>query len=282
LKTSFKSTAQSFWNTRQRHAAPGAVTGYLLDESPPSIGRHRFEGEWRQLMAWLGRYPIRRQACLDVGCGTGLWMKALAAEFETVEGWDYAPAMVKASRGTLKAAGIKNARAFVGEVTKRRGTHVFDMIFVGGVIMYTPEAELMPLLKSLRRLLKPGGLLVLRESTIEGKTWVRSGMPLRPGLLATAKQKQLQDYVAVYRSRRDLAKKLELAGFTVKATKRNLSYTFTDLTEDWLRRLNAGPASADAWARLLHGLRWVLLYPEFLVRKRQLRNDWFLSTWMER
>jgi len=279
--------ARAFWQARQERAADGALTGYLLDESPPSIGRHRFEGEWGQALAWLRQRGVGRGACLDVGCGTGAWLRALAPEFEKVEGWDYAPAMIKASRRTLQRAGVRHARLRVGQVTQRHGRAVFDFIFVGGVLMYTPEPALAPLLKSLARLLKPGGLLLLRESTVRGETWLREGLALRPGVLGAGPG---LDYVAVYRSRQALGTALEGAGLTLEKSRPNRHYKLSDLSEDWLRRFDAlsggrvsrDPALAERVAAWIFKARFLLCYPEYFVRQTlglapwKIQNHWFL------
>lgn len=278
--------ARAFWQERQKRAIPGALTGYLLDESPSGIGERRFRGEWAQVQPWLA--AAGRGRCLDVGCGTGVWLRALAGRFDQVEGWDYAPAMVAASRRTLKEAGLRNATLFCGQITRRKGAAVFDVIFVGGVLMYTPEPALGPLLKSLARLLKPGGLLLLRESTTAGPTWRREGLALRPGLLASAAADL--DYVAVYRSQAVLRAALAKAGLSVRRIEANSHYKFSDLTEDWLRRwealtgggLGGDPARAERLAAWIYHLRVFLFYPEYFVRHTfglwpwKLQNDWFL------
>lgn len=277
----FSQRARRFWQQRQRHAAQAGYSGYLLDESPESLGRHRFEGEWSQLSAWLAVHGTGRERCLDLGCGTGLWLQALAGEFGQVEGWDYAPAMAQAARRRLKAAGIANAKVQAGDIGRRPGKAAFDLIFVGGVVMYTPDAQLQPLLKALKRLLKPGGTLVLRETTLQGATWRREGLPLRPGLLAGAAPKL--DYVAVYRSHASLLAQLAKAGFAVQEQRLNRHYKLSDLTEDWLRRLNAlslgflrrHPAALNTAAELLYRLRHLLLYPEYFLRHWRLQNRWF-------
>src|SRR5437764_152586 len=89
----FARRAKAFWNERQKRAGLGGPSGYLLDESPACIGRHRFEGEWAELKAVLDDDRVARGSCLDVGCGSGLWLEALAGEFKRAEGWDYAPSM---------------------------------------------------------------------------------------------------------------------------------------------------------------------------------------------
>jgi SAM-dependent methyltransferase len=300
-KDAWTQRALAFWDQRQRRARPGVFTGYLQDESPACIGQRRFDGEWAQVQGWLAPFgkpsaklrPGLRAGsrCLDVGCGTGAWLKALAGEFERVEGWDYAPAMVQASRRTLKAAGIRGAVLKCGQITERPGRGLFDLIFVGGVLMYTPDRALGPLLKAVARLLKPGGLLVLRESTCKGEAWIREGEPLRPGLLAGAGPTTAVDYVAVYRSPAELKARLQAAGLRVEAIRPNLNYKLSDMTEDWLRRLNRvlggrlgrNRALAESVADWIYRCRALLLYPEYFVRHTlglrpwKLENHWFLA-----
>jgi SAM-dependent methyltransferase len=269
---------RDFWEQRQRQAPPGALTGYLLDESPPSIGEARFEGEWRQVQGWLRRVP--GGACLDLGCGTGVWLRALAPRFGRLEGWDLAPAMLRASRATLKAAGVRHVTLHCGDIRGRRGRACFDLVFVGGVLMYTPEAALKPLLKALRRLLKPGGLLILRESTLREGFEQREGLPLRPGAAAAPGSGQRPaDYVAVYRSAAALQAALEAAGLRLLEQQPNHHYKRSELCEDWLWRLglNGDPARAERWARRILRWRWLLLDPQLHLRRWRLENRWFLA-----
>ena len=279
----FTRRAQAFWNERQKRAGAGGPSGYLLDESPPCIGRHRFEGEWAELMAVLKRSSVERGSCLDVGCGSGLWLQALAGEFGRAEGWDYAPAMAKAARARLKQAGVANASVHTGSAAARQGKALFDFIFVGGVLMYAPDRELRVLLAALKRLLKPQGLLLLRESVIGGETWLREGLALRPGLLAGA-GKRPADYVAIYRSPETLRAGLRAAGLEALRDWPNRHYKLSDLTEDWLRRLDRlsggrlgkSPQLAGLAAEGLFRARHLILYPEYFFRKWKLQNRWFL------
>ncbi len=294
--------AKAFWEARQNRSGPGRLTGYLLDESPPSIGRHRFEGEWGRVKRWLQVRVPQRQRCLDVGCGTGVWLSRFAGEFGSVEGWDFSPAMARACRGTIRSGGIGNAKVFCGQVSERKGSSVFDFIFVGGVLMYTPDPELELLLGALARLLKPGGLLLLRETTCRDGLWMREGSPLRPGLLAGPGHADGPDYVAVYREKRRLCARLEAAGLRVAEVLPNRHYKLSDLVEDRLRsldrlsgaRLKGDAARAEMAAEWIQRTRLLSLYPEYFVRQVlgwrpwRLENDWFLcdrrtsSTWNER
>lgn len=252
------------------------------------MGMKRFQGEWQRLKSMLDSWKGTRLRCLDLGCGNGIWLQALSREFEHVEGWDYAPEMLRASRRRLKAAGVNSATLRCGQITARAGKAVFDYIFVGGVLMYTPDKALGPLLESLVRLLKPGGRIVLRETTVRGETWMRQGKPLRKGLLAGPESPDL-DYVAIYRSRAELQRRLQEAGFTILTSATNVHYKLSDLCENWLHRLNfiscgslgRSPILAGRAAALIYALRYALLYPEYWIRQIlglmpwPLENRWF-------
>lgn len=278
----FEARARAFWEARQKAAPSAGFSGYLLDESPPGIGQRRFAGEWADVQSLLPT-DLGRAQCLDLGCGTGLWAQALAGCFAQVEAWDYAPAMARAARLRLRQAGLRNARVRSGRIETRPGRAVFDLIFVGGVLMYCPEASLPRLLRSLRRLLKPGGSLVLRESCSRDQGWVREGRALRPGLLARTEGPDA-DYVAVYRSAGALRTALQSAGFCVQRERSNRHYKFSDLTEDWLRRfdrlsggrLKRNAAASEKAAACIHALRWALLCPEYALRRWPLMNRWFV------
>lgn len=262
---SFQQRAQTFWQSRQQAAGDPGYSGYLLDESPAFLGQRRFEGEWSDFVA----LSPKGRACLDLGCGTGLWLPALARRFERVEGWDYAPSMVAAARRRLKGLGLANARVRLGDIRQRQGRALFDCIFVGGVIMYTHPAELPSLLAALKRLLKPGGRLILRESTRPEGDLIREGQALRPGLLA--KRKAPEDYVAIYRSPQSLRAALALAGFSILKEAPNRHYHFSELMEEQLRRLPLSPPQLWAW-------RWLTLWPLYLLRRPPLRNRWFVCS----
>ena len=76
-----------FWNTTRKQAEEDQQSGYLQDEWPTALGMHRFGAEWALLTRWLDQHDVARGACLDVGCGVGLWLEHLAGVFERADGW---------------------------------------------------------------------------------------------------------------------------------------------------------------------------------------------------
>jgi len=100
-------------------------------------------------------------AALEVGCGTGEMLCALIKRNFKVVGVDLAPGMIEASRARVaERCEGKAADLVVGDVENlgfRDGA--FDLIVAGGVIEYLESDE--KVLHHFRRLLKPGGIVVL-------------------------------------------------------------------------------------------------------------------------
>ena len=97
---------------------------------------------------------------LDVGCGTGFHSIELAKRGYEVVGVDLSPEMVKIARS--KAKGFPNVSFLQADATRLEFAEEFDAaIAMYGVISYfVSDAELLSLLRSVRRALKPGSVFV--------------------------------------------------------------------------------------------------------------------------
>ena len=272
---------EAFWDGARGRAAADQQTGYLTDAWPREVGARRFAGELAAVDRMLARHRVRRGRCLDVGCGTGVWLEALARRFERAEGIDLSAAMVASAAAYLAARGVTNAsvtRTGVGELA---ADAAYDLIFVGGVLMYVDDADVAAVIARLRACLAPGGVMILRESTYVGRTWYRD-RPMSRGLLPAGAVQP--PYRAIYRPLGWYRAALAGAGFEVVATRVNTSYLLAEVTEAELLaldRLSRGAlrrdrARAEAAARWLHRLRPLTLWPALLARPL-LRFAWRLA-----
>ncbi|HXM54638.1 MAG TPA: class I SAM-dependent methyltransferase [Candidatus Dormibacteraeota bacterium] len=100
---------------------------------------------------------------LDVGCGTGLLTRTLAARCEHVTGIDLSPNMVEEAR--RRSADVANVEYVLGDVMAAPlDAGGFECVASSAVLHHLPLA---PVLERLRDLLRPGGVLLvldLRES----------------------------------------------------------------------------------------------------------------------
>lgn len=114
---------------------------------------------------------------LEVAAGTGLVTMAIAPVVGELFATDYADAMVRQLEARVRAAGLANARCEQADVHDLGfETGSFDAVFAANVLHLVPDLE--GALSSLRRVLKPGGVLVaptyLHEQTLAASVLSRA------------------------------------------------------------------------------------------------------------
>jgi len=101
-----------------------------------------------------------KQRALEVAAGTGLITTAIAPLVSELVATDYAEAMVKQLEARVRDAGLSNVTCEQADLYELRfEDSTFDAVFAANVIHLVPELD--RALASLRRVLKPGGLLVV-------------------------------------------------------------------------------------------------------------------------
>jgi 2-polyprenyl-3-methyl-5-hydroxy-6-metoxy-1,4-benzoquinol methylase len=96
---------------------------------------------------------------LDIGCGSGglvYWLQQLG--YLHVEGVDVSASQVAEAH----RAGITSVREEDLHVALAREEHAFDLITAIDVFEHIPKAELIPMLRGVRRALRPGGRLLVQ------------------------------------------------------------------------------------------------------------------------
>lgn len=277
-----------FWNQERKKAEEEQQTGYLQDEWPAALGHNRLAGEWARVSRWLEEHDVPRGACLDVGCGSGVWLERLAPRFEKAHGIDLSSAMVESARAHLARAGVGNATVECQGAMELPDDAQYDLIFVGGVLMYLNDDVVGEMLAKLRRMLTPRGLLILRESTSFPKPWYRD-TPLSPGLFADRSQPRAP-YFAIYRNPSTYRQLAAEHGLTVVRSQPNQDYKVADITESTLRawnwlvggKLARDRQRAERAAQRIHKLRHLLLLPRYWVTRAvaarlwKINNHWYL------
>lgn len=115
---------------------------------------------------------------LDVGCGTGPMIELLAREYPDIRltGLDLTPKMIE----TAQAKGIPNARFLVGDSENLPfEANSFDAVICANSFHHYPNPQ--AFFDGVRRVLRPGGRLVLRDYTsLDWVVWLMNHveMPL--------------------------------------------------------------------------------------------------------
>jgi ubiquinone/menaquinone biosynthesis C-methylase UbiE len=109
---------------------------------------------------------------LDAGCGPGSITAGLAARVapgETV-GIDFAPAVVQQAAATLAEAGPEATRMLAADATRLPfADAVFDAVFAHTLLEHVADG--FAVLRELRRVLRPGGLIGLRDCDWDSAIW---------------------------------------------------------------------------------------------------------------
>jgi len=163
-------------------AKPSPLGPYMMDGFgfPAGAGRYRFRSETKIIQGLIGGRDTGG-AVLDLGSGMGHWAEFFAGRFARVVAVEGSDVFHEA----LAARAKTNARitAVHGNVLEFESNEQFDLIFLGGLLMYLNDKDVIRLLQRLLPLLRPGGIVLCREST------VREGKETREG-----------EYQATYRS----------------------------------------------------------------------------------
>jgi ubiquinone/menaquinone biosynthesis C-methylase UbiE len=108
----------------------------------------------------LGREPVGR--LLDIACGPGILVAALAPHAAEVVGLDLTPAMLAKARERCRAQGIANVSLVEGDATRMSfpDGH-FDVVVTRLAIHHFPDPS--AVLKEARRVLRRDGRLVLAD-----------------------------------------------------------------------------------------------------------------------
>ena len=144
---------------RVRH---GDIVLHYADRALCAVSRVLFQA----LIAAAGVQPGQR--VLDVGCGTGYFARLLAQAVDPeglVEGIDPSPEMI--TYASRKGGRARNCHFQVGtaESLDFPAEH-FDVVVSSLVMHHLPEDLQVPALREMRRLLRPGGKLLVAEAQI--------------------------------------------------------------------------------------------------------------------
>ena len=241
---------------------------YLMDDFgfPESAGDFRFKAE-SLIVRYLLRGIEHNGTVLDLGSGVGYWAEEFARSFSqvvAVEGSSILyPALEK------RCAGCSNVRTIHGNVLSFESDGQYSLVFLGGLLMYLDENDVIDLLKKLIPSLGPDGIILCRESTVRGETVTRSG-----------------DYPVVYRSVENYKRIFKQCGLTLGHVERNEPYVLMqmgcELIKKWKETVPEPFQALQIVGRLTYwGLRlsapWIRRLPKLLgMPFPSLENHFFV------
>ena len=257
-------TVSRYWD----RAGPSILGPYMMDGFgfPPAAGRFRFRGEC-QIVEQLIDRADPQGSVLDLGSGIGCWTEYFAQRFARV-------VAVEASRPLFEAMEqrcrpLVNVEMIHGDVMLFQPENQYEVIFLGGMLMYLNEEDVISLLGKLIPSLQPGGIVLCRETTVRQGTTTRQG-----------------DYQAVYRSVADYERIFADSELSVLNVQVNIPYVLMqmgcELVKKWKALVPAPLQCLPVAGRLVYwGLRlgnpWITRFPTALgVAYPELTNHFFV------
>lgn len=183
---------------------------------PVGAGTYRFHGEVRIVRRLLGSID-HKGSVLDLGSGVGYWAEEFARDFSHVDAIEGSQTLYLALK--KRCAPHSNIRTIHGDVLSFEPDGLQSLIFLGGLLMYLDEFDVVALLKKLAPRLTPGGIILCRESTAWGKTVTLTG-----------------DYSVVYRSVSDYRRIFKQCGMTLNHVERNEPYVLMQMGCDLIKK----------------------------------------------
>ncbi len=123
-----------------------------------------------RIVRLLPRMPISPgDAVVDIGCGDAQLAELLEGRVARYCGIDFSPDFIELGRRRVAERGLTGVELFCGSVAElaERRPAAFQVAFALDVSEHVPDDEWLEVLRSVRRLLAPGGRLVLHTPNEE-------------------------------------------------------------------------------------------------------------------
>ena len=220
-------TVSRYWS----EAKPSIMGPYMMDGFgfPASAGSYRFDAECEIVERLVRSAGIDSNgAVLDLGSGIGFWAEYFARRFGRVVAVEASVPLYEAM--VARCSQYANATLVNDDVLGFEPEDRYSMIFLGGMLMYLNENDVIALFESLTPFLEPGGIVLCRESTVRSGTLTRQG-----------------DYQVVYRSVQTLSSLISKCGLSVGHVEINMPYILMQMGCEFIKKWKAivpGPLQA--------------------------------------
>lgn len=260
------SVVNRYW----KKVKPSIMGPYMMDGFgfPASAGRFRFDAE-RVIVQQLIRTAKvdATGAVLDLGSGVGYWAEYFASQFKQVVAVEASAPLYESM--VRRCSSYSNFTAIHDDVLSFEPEGRFSLIFLGGLLMYLNENDVVALLQKLKSWLTPEGIILCRETTVRAGTLTREG-----------------DYQAVYRSVPIYLSLFHRCGLSVAQTYLNVPYILMQMGCELIRKWQANvsrnlPIVAAVGHLTYWGLRlghpWITRMPSAMgMDFPELTNHFFL------
>lgn len=160
-KFSTEANIKAFWEARGDKYKEVPFESLSNFEENPQTLSERIAAEQELVFSKL--ILNKHQTILDLGAGVGQWAFRFAPLVERVVAVEFALSQIEIARQETVKRAITNIDFIHASAESFLTNELFDVVFISGLIVYLNEKQLDQLVLNIKRMLKPHGVLFLRE-----------------------------------------------------------------------------------------------------------------------
>ncbi len=188
---------------------------------PASAGRFRFRAESKIVQRLIHSSKTDYNgAVLDLGSGVGYWTEYFAKQFGKVVAVEASVPLYESL--VQRCSPYTNVLSINTDVLSFEPEGRFSLIFLGGILMYLNECDVITLLQKVTSYLEPNGVILCRESTVQNGTVTRKAT-----------------YQAVYRSVETYTQIFNKGGLSVAKVELNVPYVLMQIGCESIKKWKA-------------------------------------------
>jgi len=163
---------KQFWEERARNNTFFTAGSPINPTDPAGVvfGKYRNRSEFNHIK---NKIELKDKLVLDLGCGTGRLAFQFAKYCKKVVGVDFAPSMIEKAKEYAKENQVENVDFFVSDLQSFTTNYMFDIIYIGGVLMCIEDEDVNRIIQNFKKFLKKDGIIINRDTislTNERKT----------------------------------------------------------------------------------------------------------------
>lgn len=237
-------------------ATPSILGPYMMNGFgfPIGAGNYRFRAKCRIVKRLLCDVD-RHGTVLDLGSGAGYWAEEFAHRFSKVITIEGSRRLYRVLQ--KRCAPYTSVKSIHSDVLSFKPRGRYRLIFLGGLLMYLDQKDVITMLQRLIPRIDKGGVILCRESTVRGKAVTHQG----------------GNYPVIYRSVQEYRDIFSRCGLTVRHVERNEPYVLMqigrELVKKWTRQIPEPFRVLSVVGRIIYcGLRlgspWINTIPKAL------------------
>jgi SAM-dependent methyltransferase len=193
---------QRFWESRAEAEGRVAFESIANLEQDTTNLQRKICDETEKVFGWLP--PLEGLRVLDLGAGVGQWTFRFAERGAArIVGVEYAAGLARIGREEAQRRHMDNVEFVVSSAEAFETDEAFDLVFISGLFVYLNDDQAERLLARLPSLVRPGGVLMLRDGT---------GIGVRHEINDRYSEHLGTQYSATYRTRDQYVDALQACG----------------------------------------------------------------------